>query len=154
MSYKGELDICIHCGVMMPEHNFEHLARDCFPQQIDKLNDEVDELTAERDRLQAELTRQQMLRAVDEVELSHLKDDNERLRGTAKVPMICPHCGKSFGCLTCSRKAVENDRMRKALELIKNISGVGSDFARALSQIKGIALAALKPHENKQEGEE
>jgi NAD(P)H-flavin reductase len=44
MSYKGELDICIHCGVMMPEHNFEHLARDCFPQQID-------ELTAERDRL-------------------------------------------------------------------------------------------------------
>lgn len=51
MSYKGELDICIHCGVMMPEHNFEHLARDCFPQQIDKLNDEVDELTAERDRL-------------------------------------------------------------------------------------------------------
>jgi len=29
--------ICPHCGVFDSEHNYEHMARDCYPKQIERL---------------------------------------------------------------------------------------------------------------------
>lgn len=36
------IQVCIHCGVFMDEHNYEHLARECLPKQIQKLQKELD----------------------------------------------------------------------------------------------------------------
>ena len=41
------IHICIHCGVDMEDHNYEHLATECYPKQIQKLKQELNATNVE-----------------------------------------------------------------------------------------------------------
>ena len=38
--------VCPHCGVYSDEHNYEHLARECYPKQLIELRQEIERLRA------------------------------------------------------------------------------------------------------------
>lgn len=42
-----ETSVCEHCGVLDSEHGYEHLARECYPKQIERLRTHAVQLEAE-----------------------------------------------------------------------------------------------------------
>lgn len=70
--------LCPHCGVLEDEHDYEQLARECYPKQIEHLRAENERLKAELRvayRLPAEIEAA-MLRVEHLIEYVPAKDDD------------------------------------------------------------------------------
>lgn len=72
--------ICSHCGVFNDEHDYQHLARECYPKQLSALRQELLQCTARTEKAE-ELVRRNSDRAY---ELQKLLDSTrQELRETA-----------------------------------------------------------------------